>query len=244
MIKKFSLFMLSFVLFASLYAQTIQETEVRIGDQNVPGFIATVSQDYKTVQEALKQKLKAAKVKTSTSDSYTAVLGQIVNEIASVPINMYIRIDNISRRSENSTSITICAMTMNIADKVPDLNNNVSRFLDDIVKQARRAEASVQLAADEKNLKKAQDNHNDATAELEKLNKTVQKNQDKIVSNQKEIEKLKSRLKDLENENASLQNSIDKAADTQQKLKKNIEETVNALKEAQDKVDKQRAAIQ
>ena len=236
--KKVVFLTVAILLTGALKAQSIQDTVVRIGVQTVPGFYATISQDVKSAQEALKQKMKAAKLKTTNSEGYTASLGQVVPDLATVPVNLYVKIEEQGRRSEKATAITICAMPMNIADKVPDLNNYVRRYLEDLMKQTSRAEASEQLAASEKALKKAQKDYDNAVADLNKLDKELNKNSDKIASNQKEIEKLQAKLKSLEEDNAKMQKTLDKSDEQKAKLQKTIDESNQELQKAQGEVDK------
>ncbi len=242
--KKFLILTASFLMTLGLCAQNIQDTTVNIGAQTVPGFFATVSQDTKTVQDVLKQKFKAAKLKSSNSEGYTAVLGQTIPEIATVPVNLYVKIGDMGRRSDKVTTITICAMPMNIADKVPDIKNYVRRYLEDIIKQATRQEAAVALATAESTLKKAQKNHDSAVSDLTKLNKSLQKDQDKIAANQKEIDKLQSKVNNLEENNASLKKSIEKNNEQKAKLEKDIEQTNQTLQNAQSEVEKYRSLAQ
>ena len=244
MIKKTFFFTVAFLVVATISAQTIQETTLKIGVQNVPGFVAQVPQDIKTVQEAVKQKLKASKVRTTTSQGYTAVLGQTIPEIADVPLNMYLKVEEQGKRDNKVTTITICAMTMNIADIVTGLHGKINSYLEDIVNQCNRIEASAMLSNEQKNLKKAQDSHEDATDKLEKLRKSTLKNQERLTANQNEISKLKARIKDLEDENADLQKAIDKAIEAEPQLQQNIDDAAKAVQQSQEKVDQHRRTIE
>ena len=235
---------MSLFLIAGLKAQNIQDTVVNIGAQNVPGFLATVKQDVKTVENSFKQKVKAAKLKTTSSNGYDAILGQIVPDIATVPVNLYIKIADQGRKSDKVTTITICAMPMNIADRVPDMNNYVRRYLEDIIRQASRQEAAEALASAEADLKKTQKSHDNAVSDLNKLNKTIQKDQEKMASNQKEIEKLQAKINGLQETNTSLQKSLDKNTEQKAKLEKNIEESTEKLQKEQSQVEEYRKLAQ
>lgn len=242
MIKKFALLTLSILMVVGLKAQEVQDTVLKIGVQTVPGFIVSMPQDVKTVQNALNQKLKNAKLSTTKSEGYIASLEQVVPEIATVPVNLYVKIEESGRRSDKVTVVTLCAMPMNIADKISD--SYVRRYLEDLIKQVKRQEAEEMLAQSEKDLKKAQKEYKNASSDLEKLNKNINSDQAKMASNQKDIEKLQGKIKDLEDKNAKLESSVNKNSEQKANLEKRASESQNALQELEKKVESYRAMLQ
>lgn len=240
--KKLILLSISFLLFAGLQAQNIQDSVIKIGVQAANGFIATVPQDVKTVQSTLNQKLKNAKLKTTKVEGYTACLEQVVPEIATFPVNLYVKIEEQGRRSEKVTVISICAMPMNVSDHVSD--SYVRRYLEEIIKQAGREEALEMLAQEEKNLKKAQKEYKNASSDLEKMNKNINSDQDKIASNQKDIEKLQSKIKDLEEKNQKLESNVTKNTEKKSDLEKKTTELQSSIQELEKKIETYRARVQ
>ncbi len=242
MIKKLILLTLSFLMLAGLQAQNIQDSVIKIGVQAANGFVATVPQDVKVVQNTLNQKLNDAKLKTTKSEGYIACLEQVVPEIATVPINLYVKIDEQGRRSEKVTVITICAMPMNVSDHISE--SYVRRYLEEIIKQAGREEALEMLAQEEKNLKKAQKDYKSANSDLEKMDKNINSDQNKIASNQKDIEKMQSKINDLEEKNKKLESNVTKNNEKKAELEKRTSELQSTIQELEKKIETYRARIQ
>lgn len=244
MIRRIVLTVLSIMFMANLHAQEIKDTVVNVGAQSAPGYIATLSQEMNTVRDVMKKRMKDAGLKTTNSEGYTACLGQIVNDIATVPINLYVKVEEQGRKSDKTTVVTICAMPMNIADKVDNMNTFVRRYLENLIRDAEHQEALDQLNEEEKNLKKAEKEYNKAVSELESTNKSIKSSQDKIVSNKKNIEKLNDKIKEYEEDNKKLESAIEKDNDRKSDAEKRVSETQGNLKEIEAKVNQMRARLQ
>lgn len=242
MAKKIILLALSIFMASQLGAQEIQDTNIHIGTQTIPGYIVTLPQDVKTVQNVVNQKLKDAKLKTTKSEGYTASLQQVVNEIATFPINLYVKVDEQGRRSEKVTVLMLCAAPMNIADRISE--TYVRRYVETLVKDVARQEATEMLAQEEKNLKKAQKDYKSANSDLEKMNKNIASDQEKIASNQKEMEKLQSKIADLEARNKKLEDNVNKNTEKKGELEKKATELQTTMQETEKKVETYKMRLQ
>ncbi len=249
--RSFLLLCLSFMMLGSIGAQNIMDTVMNIGAQTVPAFMTSLTQDEKTVQNAMKDRLKEAKLKTTNAEGCLAVLGQVVPDIATVPINMYVKIDESGRRSDKVTVVTICAMPMNIADRVPEMNIYVRRFLENFIQRVNKAANLEMLEKEEKALKKATKEYNSSASDLAKIEKNIKSDEDKIASNDKDIEKLQGKIKSLEDKiksleesNQKLQASVSKNSEKKSDAEKKMKTAEEEMQSSQAKVDELRSKVQ
>lgn len=240
--KKLTILAFIFTIAATTtFAQSIGDTLLNIGVQSVPGFTVTLDHDAKIVKNVVKQKFKDGRLKSVNKDGYTAVLGQVVPELSgSVPVNLYIGISEKGPKGNKKCVITICAMTMNIADRIPGLNERASLYLKNIVQETNRSVAKSMIAPSEKAEKKATKAHEKAVKELEATNRTIQKEQQKLEALEKDIEKLQAKLDAMRLESEALRTSIENNTARLPELESNVNQSGRTLQQSQTDVQQYR----
>lgn len=228
--KRFFVLALTAMMAMNLMAQEVKETQVKIGDLNVTAYTMTLQKDKKTVQKALEQRLKEAKLKTKKTDGFEASLGKVFSEISSTPVNFYSKVDG---NSSNAT-VTVCAMATDLSANQSNINSNLTRFLQNFAQYVEKVEAAAQLEIEQDNLKKAEKEYKSANSDLEKLQKNTKKDQEKIVDLQKDIEKwqknIQSAEKEINSRKANIEkNSGNKLTDAQKRVQE-AEKNVNSAK--------------
>ena len=242
--KKIAIFFMAVMLITAVTAQNVEETTVQLGELTVPAFTVSVPQNEKMVQDAMKQRLKEANLKTEKSNGYIVSINQVFNELSSVPVNFYYKIEDQGRRADHTTLITVLAMTSNTGADEPSLKGNLNRFLGNFVQYVARTEAQTQLASEEKALKKAQKEYDAATKNLEKAEKEITSNEGKIADKKKDIEKLTSKIEGFQGDISKLEDANAKMADKKAKYETAASEALSNLKEVEANVEKYKAILQ
>ena len=244
MIKRILLAAIAVLSLAPIMAQSINETNVQIGDFTVPAYTVSVNKDADLVEKALKERLKDAKLKTTKTQGFMAVLNQVSTELAATPINFYTKIEEQGRRSNKTVVLTFCATPVDLSMDQNMLNNNVQRFLINFVNYIDRYEAAENIASEEKNLKKALKVQESAAAVLADLQKSISKSQEKIDSKQQEIDKYKEKIAELTKDLKALQNDIQKDNAKKAEAEKKLNEANAAVKAVETTIQKHRAILQ
>ena len=244
MIKRILFLIVALIATISIMAQSINETSVQIGDFTVPAYTVSVNKDVDLVEKALKGRLKDARLKTTKSQGFVAALDQICTDLAANPINFYTKVEEQGRRNNKTTVITFCATPVDLSMDQNMLNNNVQRFLSNFVNYINRYEASENIDAEQKNLKKAQKAMESAAATLAAIQKDLDKTNEKIEDRQKEIDKYKEKIADLMKEIKSLQSDQQKATSKKAEAEKKVNETTNAVKAIEATIQQHRSILQ
>lgn len=233
--KRLFAFAIAVLMVASLNAQDINESTVRIGNLNAPAYSLTLQKDKKVVQKALDQRFKDAKLKTKKSEGFDACLGAIFQEIAPSPINLYTKVDGNSKEC----TLTVCAMSNDLSANQQSINSNVVLFLNNFKQYLAKREAAEQLAIAQEALEKAQKEQKSATSELARLEKIASKNRKKIEDLQSRIKKWQQNINDAEIDIRKYNSDIEKATNGKlPEAQKRVEDAGQAVKEAQATVEK------
>lgn len=243
--KKTSSLALALLLAISLHAQApIQETSVKIGPITTPAFSVTLDRDPAIAQDALKKRLKDAKLKTKNVEGYTAALEQTIPEIAQTPINLYAKIEQQGRRDNKNTTITLAAIPSNLTVDQTQLQNNLRLFLENFILYLDKFEALKNMDEQLAELKKAEKIKSNAIANLADLEKTIANDQQKISAKQKEIESLRQKISDCENDISKLESNIKRNSDKKTDALEKINEADKNVKVIEAEVERFRALAQ
>ena len=231
-------FIAGIIATTAVMAQTINSTSVQIGDIAIPAFTITVPQDEDLVEDALKQKFKEAKVKTTKAHGYVAVIGQTFGAIGSSPVNFYTKLEGAGRRGKQGTTITFAAMASDVSVNQELVSSNTRDALSEFAQYVDHYEASQLLEEEQKKVQKAQKNLESAQKKAEGLAKDMEKAQSKISSKKDDIVKLNNKVTDIKKEITSLESEIRKTTEKKAEIDKQVEEAAQQLKNAQAEMQK------
>lgn len=243
--KKTSSFIILLLLALSLHAQApVQETTVKIGPITTPAFTVTLNKNPTLTQDALKKRLKDAKLKTKTIEGYTAALEQILPELSELPVNLYTKVEQQGRRDNNTAVVTLAAIPSNLTVDQTQLQNNLRLFLESFILYLDKFEALKNMDEQLAELKKAEKIKSNAIANLADLEKTIANDQQKISSKQKEIESLRQKISDCENDISKLESNIKRNSDKKTDAQEKINEADKNVKAIEAEVERFRALAQ
>lgn len=239
MTKKILSLAVAFFMFVGAKAQIVQETTVKIGDFSVAAYTVTINQNDDLTEEAMKARLKEAKLKTKKTDGFLACLGQTFTDISSSPINFYTKVEGQGKKDNRTSVITVAAVSSDInASNNSSINDNVMLFLENFVTYVSKYEAKGNLEIAQKNLKKAQKTYQSAQSDKEKLEKNIKSSQEKIVDKRKEIEKYNEKIKDCQEDIRNIESDIKKNNDKRAEYDKKMSEADQIMKQAEAEVNK------
>ena len=234
MSKKILVAAMALVMAVNVMAQGVQETVVTVGERTVPALTMNFEKtDAKTVQEAVKMRLAEAKLKTKTVEGYLAVPEQVINEIAAVPVTLYTKVAEQGKKKDKVTVLTMCVITTDLTLDQNVLKANLEAYLRGIPPYIDKYEASLIMAKEQENLKKAEKAAAAAAADVAGYEKSIASSQKKIADKRQEIEKLNAKIKECEQDIKDLEKSIEKdtakKADAEKKAAA-ADEKVNSVK--------------
>lgn len=244
MTKKVVSFVMFLAMSLSIMAQAVQETVVNIGALTIPAVTITLDKDVKVVQDAMKYRLKDAQLRTKSVEGYQAAMEQVFSEISATPINFYAKVEELGRKKNKATVVTICAVPNDLTVDQASINGALRAFLEGFPQYIGRYEARLSMQAEQENLKKAEKNVASAEANVASLEKSINNSQNKISDKQKEIEKLKAKIKDCEDDIIKLQNSIRDDRSKKVDAEKKVEEAKAAAKKVEAEVERYRQMAQ
>lgn len=232
MIKKLLLFSAALVLFVGVKAQEVQATSAQVGPVTAPAYTMTINKDEKLVQNAMNQRLKEADLKVGKSEGYVACIDQLFAEIATVPINLYTKVE---KESKGVTKVTVCVIPTDLTIDREALQANTKTFLEGFVKYVNRHEARQNMEEQMENLKKAQKKVESAESDVKKIEGKIKDLQDDIADKQKDIAKYREKIAECEKDIKKLQDNIEK----QQSKKSDAEKEVQKARENESAVMKE-----
>lgn len=232
MIKKLLLFSAALVLFAGVKGQEVQATSAQVGPVTAPAYTMTINKDEKLVQNAMNQRLKEADLKVGKSEGYVACIDQLFAEIATVPINLYTKVE---KESKGVTKVTVCVIPTDLTIDREALQANTKTFLEGFVKYVNRHEARQNMEEQMENLKKAQKKVESAESDVKKIEGKIKDLQDDIADKQKDIAKYREKIAECEKDIKKLQDNIEK----QQSKKSDAEKEVQKARENESAVMKE-----
>ena len=244
MIKKVMIAAVALVMSAGLMAQSVQETVVNVGAMTVPAFSITLEKDVKLVDGAMKARLKEANLKTKNSEGYVAVLEQVFEELATVPVSLYTKVEEQGKKKNKVAVVTVCATSTDLTIDQNTLKDNLRAFLTAFPKYVDRYEAKLNMEEQQEQLKKAQKVAASAASAVTSIEKSIASSENKIADKQKEIEKLKGKIKDCEKEISDLEKSIEKDKSKKADAEKRAAEAEEAVKAVEQEVERFRQMAQ
>ncbi len=240
MVKKVFVAAFAVLMGMNLMAQSVQETTAMVGSLTVPAYTMTLEKEAKTVQEAVAQRFKDAKLKTKNVDGYTAVLEQMMPEIATVPVSVYVKVEEQGKRKNRTTLVTVCALTTDLTIDQSLMRNNVRSYLEGLPVYIGKYEASQNMQAEQKNLKQAEKAAAAAVSALTDLEKDIASDQKKIADKRNEIAKLQGKIKDLEKDIKELEARIEKNTGKKSDAEKRVSDTQESVNAKQGEVERYR----
>ncbi len=238
MMKRILTLTAALLLAAGAMAQNVMPTEAKIGTVTAPAFTVTIQKSEKLVQEAMNKRLKEAGLKAKNDNGYVAAIDQLFAEIATVPINLYTKVE---KESKNSTVVVVCVIPTNFSSDQTDMQANARRFLEGFAAYVDKHEASLNMAAEKDNLKKATKVHASAVSAVEKIDKSIQSDREKIASKQKEIEKYNQKIKECQEDIKKLEASIAKSQSKRADAEKDVNAAQENVKAVEGEVEKYRS---
>lgn len=239
--KKIVLFATALMLSATMMAQNVESTTLQVGTVTAQGYTLRLSQDEKTVRNALEQRLKDARLKTKKVDGYTACIDQLCADIASVPVNLYTKVEEQGHRKDRYTVVTLCVIPSDLTVNQADVQAGAQRFLSDFASYVTRHEARGQMEKEQDNLKKVQKKQASAVAAVTKINKSIASDQEKIADRKKDIEKYNQKIKECQEDIKKLEASIAKSQEELKGAEANVKAADETVRSAQSEVDKYRS---
>lgn len=237
MIKKLLLFSATLMLFAGVRGQNAQLTSVQVGPVTAPAFTITLNKDVKLVQNAMNQRLKEADLKTKKSEGYVACLDQLFAEIATVPINLYTKVD---KESKGTSVVTVCVIPTDLTVDREVIQGNTRMFLEGFVKYVDRFEARGNMEEQQENLKKAQKKLESATSDVAKIEKNIKGYQEDIADKQKDIQKYREKIAECEKDIKKLEENISKSQSKKADAEKEVEKAQENVNSVMNEVEKYR----
>ncbi len=222
--KKLSIFAAAVLMSLGLNAQNIQETVIAIDNLTVPAVTLSTDKDIKMVQDAMNQYLKEAKLKTEKSGGFTIAFNANIPTIASAPVHLYTRVETQGKGKNKTTLVTIATICTDLTIEPGILRSNTRSWLEDFYPFMGRYEASLQMAVEQQNLKRAEKVADKAVSEMNSIEKSIADKQEKINDKKKEIAKLNERIKQCEQDIKKLESDIQQL----NKAKGNAEEKVQS----------------
>lgn len=237
MMKKVLSLTAALLLLAGAMAQNVLPTEAKIGSVTAPAFTVTIQKSEKMVQEAMNKRLKEAGLKAKNDNGYVAAIDQLFAEIATVPVNLYTKV---VKESKNSSVVVVCVIPTNFSADQTDMQANAKRFLEGFVSYIDKYEASLNMAAEQDNLKKANKAQASAISAVEKIDKSIQNDREKIADKQKEIEKYNQKIKECQEDIKKLEASIAKREGKRTDAEKEVNTAKENVKAVEGEVEKYR----
>lgn len=201
--KKLALlvFVIAFASMAS--AQTVKESMVNMGKQQLSGYLLDIpGADMKTVEAAFRDKLeKNYNLKASSESGFRAYLNQPFKPFGSANYDLYFTVSEHGKKKNkvSQLSFIVCSGNYNAitSNNDPTTADYVKVFLRDFTEYVQEYVAKQNISAlesqlaklkkEEKALNKDKDKMN---KQIEKLNKGLDKNAKKLEEKEKQIDKL------------------------------------------------------
>lgn len=240
MVKK-SIVLAILAMFAvNAMAQIAQEATVKVGMLTVPAYTLSIEKDVKMVQNGLNQYLKDAKLKTTKDQGYIAVVDQLIPEIASAPVNLYVKVEEQGKKKNRVAVVTMCAITADLTIDQNQMRDRTRTFLEGFGPYMVKYEAGLNMQAEKKNLKQAEKAAASAVAAVNSLDKNISNDQKRIEDKRAEIVKLQNKIKDLEKEIKDLESNIEKNTSKKADAERKVEDANENVNARQGEVERYR----
>lgn len=240
MIKKMIIFAMVAMIGLEVMAQNAEESVTMVGQLTVPAYKITMDKDVKLVRSAVEARMRDAKLKTRNIEGYVASVEQIIPEIAPVPVNLYAKVEEQGKKKDRVTVVTMCVLTSDLTIDQTEMKKNLRNYLEGTPAYVMRYEASLNMQAEEKNLKQAEKAASVAVSELTGIDKSISSDQKKIKDKQAEIVKLQAKIKDLENEIKGLEQGLEKKGVKRMEAENKVNEKQRDVDARQSEVERYR----
>ncbi|MBO7648739.1 MAG: hypothetical protein J6S48_05205 [Bacteroidales bacterium] len=197
-------FVIAFAATAS--AQTVKESMVNMGKQQLSGYLIDIpGADMKTVEAAFRDKLeKQYNLKASSESGFRAYLNQPFQPFGSANYDLYFNVSEHGKKKNkvSQISLIVCSGNMNTitSQNDPTTADYVKVFLRDFVSYVQEYVAKQNLNELENQMAKLVKEKNSLEKDQTKINKQIQKlNKDLEKNAQKTVEK-EEKIKDLQKE--------------------------------------------
>ena len=219
-----------------LAAQNIEESVAAIGKISVPACQVSLQKDAKMVRDAMDQYLKEARLKTKNVEGYVAALQQVVPDVSPAAVSLYTKVE----KQKKNTVVTVAVIGNDLTIDQAELRDNAKSWLGNFVTYIGRYEASLQMNAEQQNLKKAEKVADKAASDLAAIEKNIADDKKKIADKQQEIEKLKDKIKGCENDIKNLQSDIEKQERKKDEAQRKVDEANKGVNAAESEVERYR----
>lgn len=238
MMKKLLLLPALWMAFSAVMAQKVESKNISVGDTTVPGYLVTIEKKANLVEDAMRDRLDKADLKTKKSDGFVVAEDQLFAEISSDPINFYAKV---KKEGKNESAVMVCAYPSHPGTSDKKIEGNLRSFIEGFVTYVDKYEARKNMEAEQENLKKAKKRHASAVATVEKLEKGIQRDQEKIADKQKDAEKYAQKLKDCQEDIEKLKANISKNQEKKLDAQKEVEEALQNIQAVEQEVAKHRS---
>ena len=204
--KKLALlvFVIAFASMAS--AQTVKESMVNMGKQQLSGYLLDIpGADMKTVEAAFRDKLeKQYNLKASSESGFRAYLNQPFKPFGSANYDLYFTVSEHGKKKNKVSQLSLIVSSGNYnaitSSTDPTTADYVKVFLRDFVSYVQEYVAKQNLNELENQMAKLVKEKNSLEKDQTKINKQIQKlNKDLEKNAQKTVEK-EEKIKDLQKE--------------------------------------------
>lgn len=201
--KKLALlvFVIAFASVAS--AQTVKESMVNMGKQQLSGYLLDIpGADMKTVEAAFRDKLeKQYNLKASSESGFRAYLNQPFKPFGSANYDLYFTVSEHGKKKNKVSQLSLIVSSGNYnaitsstdpttADYVKVFLRDFTAYVQEYVAKQNISALESQLAKLKKEEKALNKDKNKMNKQMEKLNKSLDKNAKQLEEKGKEIDKL------------------------------------------------------
>ena len=238
------IFAMALILSASSFAQSVIETVATVGMLTVPALQISIDRDSKLVEDAMKNRLKEAGLKTRNNEGYLAAIEQVFEEVSMSPISLFTKVETQGRKNNKMTVVTVCAVPTDLTQNQAVLGAALRSFVESFPQYIDRYQSQLELAARQETLKKAEKMVTSATSAVESIDKDIFSLQAKIADKRKDIEKYQQKIKDCEADIAELERKIEKAGGKKTEAQRKVDEANEGVRAAQEEVERTRQLAQ
>lgn len=227
---------LLFALSVSAQLAIVQETAVDWNKQQVRGFQMTfVDKNADLVTNGVQERLtKVEGLKSSKSrGGYTAYLNQVVPSIGSTVVNLYTKVESISRKSAGCVlTVVVCSDngTPITATSHPDLYNAVQDYLNTFATYLHNYEIQQKILENTNMLTKQQKELASLQSDKEKIEKKLSSLKDDIAAYESKINKTKADVSSAENNLRNKNNEFLKKQDEVHTTEQTLNDLKNQIK--------------
>lgn len=237
MIKKAMILAMGLMLTVGAFAQGVIETVATVGTMTVPAMSMNIDTDAKLAQEAMRNRLKEAGLKTKNNEGYLAAIEQVFAEVSATPISFFAKVEEQGRRKNKVTVVTVCAIPTDLTQNQAVLMSALRSFLEGFPQYIERYQAQQNMEQEQGNLRKAEKAAASAASAVANIDQN-------IASMQSKIERLRAKIKECEDEIADLERKISREQNRRNEAQQRADEADNNVRATQNEVERYRQMAQ